>query len=157
MIGIDTKNNICLPTVLQDHLLLLAIYGKVIYFHLEMTIRQFDKCDTCWPLGNLLLQNYLLVQKKKSEDIVPFCVATDTPVMEFCWCLPLVSKPVWISHLHASWHACRRFLRFTSGATPVDLLATFLCFGHFSDARESDLTKHVLCFSNCQPNNSAPR
>ena len=36
------------------------------------------------------------------------------------WCLPWVSKPVWISPAH--FLACMQFLRFTSGATPAHLL-----------------------------------
>ena len=34
-----------------------------------------------------------------------------------------VSKPGWICHLRVSPPACNGFLRFTSGATPADLLA----------------------------------
>ena len=33
--------------------------------------------------------------KKFLEDISPFCGATDTPVLDFWWCLLWVSKPEW--------------------------------------------------------------
>ena len=49
--------------------------------------------------------------------------ATDTPVLDFWWCLSWVSKSGWIPCLHALSPACNGFLRFTSGATPADLLA----------------------------------
>ena len=55
----------------------------------------------------------------------PFCGTTDTPVLDF-W----VSKPGWIPHLRASWHAHNRCLRFTSGVTPADLLAATMAAGH---------------------------
>ena len=35
------------------------------------------------------------------EDTSPFCGATDTPVLDFWWRLPWVSKLGWIPHLHA--------------------------------------------------------
>ena len=52
-----------------------------------------------------------------------FCGATDTPVLDFWWCLPWVSKPGWIPHLRALSPVCHEFLRFTSGATPADCIA----------------------------------
>ena len=33
------------------------------------------------------------------EDISPFCGAADTPILDFWWCLPWVSKPGWILSL----------------------------------------------------------
>ena len=48
--------------------------------------------------------------------------AIDTPVLDFWWHLPWVSKPGCIPHLHAFSPACNGFLRFTSGATPADPL-----------------------------------
>ena len=56
------------------------------------------------------------------EDTSPSCGATDTPVLDFWWCLPWVSKPEWIPHLHALLPACNEFLRFTSGVTPTDCI-----------------------------------
>ena len=53
----------------------------------------------------------------------PFCGATDTPLLDFWWCLLWVSKPEWAAlfmlggHVHVT---C--LLRFTSGATPADLM-----------------------------------
>ena len=51
-----------------------------------------------------------------------FCGATDTPVLDFWWHLPWVSKPGWIPCFCASSPAHNGFLRFTSGPTPADLL-----------------------------------
>ena len=61
--------------------------------------------------------------KKFLEDMIPFCGATDSPVLDFWWLLPWVSNLGWIPHLCASLPVHNRFLRFTSGATPADLLA----------------------------------
>ena len=44
------------------------------------------------------------------------------PVLDFYWRLPWVSKSGWIPGLHASSLVWNVFLRFTSSATPVDLL-----------------------------------
>ena len=43
-------------------------------------------------------------------------------VLDFWWCLPWVSKPGWIPHLHVLLPACNGLLRFTSSTTPADLL-----------------------------------
>ena len=51
------------------------------------------------------------------EDTRPFCEATDTPVSDLWWRLPLVSKAGW-SRLHA-FLPCAPLLRFTSGVTPA--------------------------------------
>ena len=64
----------------------------------------------------------LVFFKNFLEDVSPFCGATDTSVLDFWWCLPWVSKPGWIPCLHALSPAWNEFLRFTSGATPADLL-----------------------------------
>ena len=56
----------------------------------------------------------------------PFCGATDTPILNFWWCLLWVSKPEWVLpylSLAEAYVLCYMFLRFTSGATPADLLA----------------------------------
>ena len=52
-----------------------------------------------------------------------FCGATDTPVFDFWWHLPWVSKPGWIPCLCAPSPVWDKFIKFTSGATPADLLA----------------------------------
>ena len=57
-----------------------------------------------------------------AEDTSPFRGVTDTPVLDFWWCLLLVSKPGWIPYLHAFSPACNKFPRFTSSATPANLL-----------------------------------
>ena len=64
------------------------------------------------------------------EDMSPFCGATDTPVLDFWWRLPWVSKPGWIPRFHASLPVHNGFLRFTSGAIPADLLAASMAAGH---------------------------
>ena len=56
------------------------------------------------------------------EDMSPFCGATDTPVLDFWWCLSWVSKPGLIPRLRALSPVCHEFLRFTSGATPADCI-----------------------------------
>ena len=62
----------------------------------------------------------------------PFCGATDTPVLDFWWYLPWVSKPGWIPRLPALSPACNEFLRFTSGVTPADLLAASMAASHIA-------------------------
>ena len=56
------------------------------------------------------------------EDISPFCGAANTPILDFWWCLPWVSKPGWFPHLRASLPAHKGFLRFTSGVAPADCI-----------------------------------
>ena len=58
------------------------------------------------------------------EDLIPFCGFTDAPVFDFWWRLLWVSKPEWSSlfTLDGGEHVICS-LRFTSGATPDDLLA----------------------------------
>ena len=67
------------------------------------------------------------------EDTCPFCGATYTPVLDFWWHLPWVSKPRWI--LLACFLACIPLLLFTSDVTPADLLmasmvAYFVSYTH---------------------------
>ena len=59
---------------------------------------------------------------KKLEDMSNFCGATDTPVLDFWWCLFWVSKPAWAAlfTLGRGVHVTH-FLRFTSCVTPADL------------------------------------
>ena len=47
---------------------------------------------------------------------------TGTPVLDFGWCLPWISKLVWIHHLRAFSPACKWFLRSTSDVTTAALL-----------------------------------
>ena len=47
---------------------------------------------------------------------------TDTPTLNFWWCLSKVSKPGWIPFLCAFLPTYNGFLRFTSDATPADFL-----------------------------------
>ena len=58
------------------------------------------------------------------EDKIPFCGATDTPVLDF-WCRLLwVSKPEWAAFLMLSRGVhVTSSLRYISGATSADLLA----------------------------------
>ena len=56
-------------------------------------------------------------------NISPFCRATDTPVLDFWYCLHWVSKPEWTPSLCSSLSTWGdEFLRFTSSTTPADLL-----------------------------------
>ena len=55
-------------------------------------------------------------------NLSPFHGATDTPVLDFWWHLPWVSKLGWIPCLCASLPVCNGFLRFTSGVTPADCM-----------------------------------
>ena len=52
-----------------------------------------------------------------------FCGATDTPVLDIWWCLLWPSKPEWVALLKFGAGICVTHpLRFTSVATPADLL-----------------------------------
>ena len=73
--------------------------------------------------ANLFILVLILLIKTISYDL-PFCEATDTPILGFWWRLPWVSKPGWITRFHAFLPAHNLFLRFTYGATPTDLLIT---------------------------------
>ena len=53
-----------------------------------------------------------------------FSGATDTPVLDFGFCNPGLQSQDGSLRLHALLPAPNGFLRFTSGATPADLLAT---------------------------------
>ena len=52
--------------------------------------------------------------RKTFEGISPFCKATGSPVLDFWWCMP---------GFQARLDSSLGFLRFTSGATPVDFMA----------------------------------
>ena len=84
---------------------------------------QLFKCflwSVCYADGTLSTENHSVL--KLLEDISPFCGATDTPDLNFCGCLPWVSKPWWITCLCASPLMCNGFVRFTSGPTSADLV-----------------------------------
>ena len=69
-------------------------------------------------------ENIFLKKNKFLEDLSPFNRATDTPVLDFWWCLALGFKAREDSLTCMLCYLCaRRFLRFTSGATPADFLA----------------------------------
>ena len=68
-----------------------------------------------WYMFNLFFFNFC-------RTSVSFLMAPDPPVLDFWFRLLWVSKPGWIPSLFASLPACDVFLRFTSGATPADLL-----------------------------------
>ena len=57
----------------------------------------------------------------------------------------LVSKPVWIRHLCAFSLACNGFLRFTSGATPAELLAVRMLAKPIADQVFSKVNLRHLC------------
>ena len=60
-----------------------------------------------------------IIKKIFLEDISALCGTTDTPVLEFWWCLPWVLKPGWIICLCASlpvWNGI-------SGVSSADQLA----------------------------------
>ena len=71
-------------------------------------------------------------KKNFFEDISPFCGAIDTPVFDFWSRLPWVSKQGRSMCLHVSSTTCNRILRFTSGATPAELLAASIATEPFS-------------------------
>ena len=57
----------------------------------------------------------------------------------------LISKPGWIPRLHAPSLACNGFLRFTSGATPAELLRTSMADEPF----EIHVLEHILTILYC--------
>ena len=66
-------------------------------------------------------------------NISPFCGATDIPVLDFWWCLLWISKPEWVALFILGRGICfTHTLRFTSGATPTDLLAASMVAKLFS-------------------------
>ena len=65
------------------------------------------------------------------EDTSPFGGATDAPVSDFWWCLLWASKPEWTTLFtlgRGIGDVCS--LRFTSGATPAELLVAELLLSH---------------------------
>ena len=67
------------------------------------------------------------------EDTSPFYRETDTPVLEFWWCLLWVSKPEWTAlFVFSGGILVTHTLRFTSGATPADHLVASIAAKPFS-------------------------
>ena len=80
------------------------------------------KTDSLWFL---IFKNYL-------KDMSPFCGAIDSPVLDFWWRLPwdFNARCGSFTCILPRMLVCHGILRFTSGATPADLLTSFLL--HFS-------------------------
>ena len=60
------------------------------------------------------------------EDISPFCEVTDTPALDFSWCLPWVSKPEWavlFARLRRKWKI-KFYLNFSATIHTVFLFDT---------------------------------
>ena len=89
---------------------------------------------------------------KKMEDISPFYVATDTPVLNSWWHLFYVSKPEWAALFTLGRGICViYFQRFTSYVTPADLLVARMAAKPISSmypwvgiggARNQDISYH---------------
>ena len=68
---------------------------------------------------------------KSLEDIIPFCRATDTPDLDFGSCLPWVQSLDGFQCLYVLSPVYNRFLRFTPGVTPVELLVFSMAVKQF--------------------------
>ena len=114
-----------------------------------------------WNINNVnVLQLFF---KKILEDISPFRGATDTPVLDFWWHLPWVSKLGWIPHLCALSPVCNEFQRFTSGVTPADCIEVSIAAEPFQsmylqmcpqalvEAQGSNLWPSMLQAWHCRP------
>ena len=76
------------------------------------------------PKSVVVLYYDTFFKKNILEDMSSFCGATDTPVLDFWWRLLWVSKPEWVAlFMLGGGIGVTHSLRFTFGATPVDLLA----------------------------------
>ena len=93
---------------------------------IKIRLSQWTDFLFCFRLTNILFFFFFFFGGHESF----FSGATDTSVLDFWWCLPWVSKPGWIPHLHASLPGHNGFLRFTSGVTPTDLLAASMAASH---------------------------
>ena len=124
-------------------LCLFSVFGN--WRNREHGTRTVVKWEPCIPLectfsvANVTLKN-------------PFCGATDTPVLDFWWCLLWVSKPEWAALFTLERGICVTCsLRFTCGVTPANLLAasmvaeplfsTYLWLG-IGGAQTGDLSCH---------------
>ena len=81
---------------------------------------------------------------KKMEDISPFCGAIDTPILDFWWHLPWVSKSKWIPFLHASSPMCNGILRFTFDVITADLLAASMAAKSFQSTSIGGLESDTI-------------
>ena len=96
------------------------------------------------------------------KDTSPFCGAIDTPALDFWWRVPWVSKPGWIPTCVLPHMGVIGFLRFTSGATPADLLVAGIAFNGwwwtfknnrlFNGMIELHLTNHLEWTANFEAN-----
>ena len=69
----------------------------------------------------------------KIGGYMSFYGATDTPVLDFWWCLLWVSKPKWAALFTLGRGICDVCsLRFTSGVTPAELLMASMVTSHCS-------------------------
>ena len=109
-----TQNSFCISTI--NHESLLGTISGSLFFSIFSTNTPafwvLSACDliisrTCGI--NCIIFHYhikYLFFKKRLDDISPFCGATDTPNLDFWWCLIWVSKPKWatlftFTHLRA--------------------------------------------------------
>ena len=86
---------------------------------------------TVWKWKNQKAERITL-KKNYFEDSSPFYGAIDTPVLDFWSRLPWISKQGRSMCLHVSSTTRNRILRFTSGATPAELLAASIATEPFS-------------------------
>ena len=88
-------------------------------------VTRINKCFWFLPL--------FFIKEKFLEDISPFCGATDTPVLDFWWCLLWVLKPEWAASFTLGRGVCVTCsLRFTSGVMTADLLVASMAAKPFS-------------------------
>ena len=119
--------NICkLFVVLWQKLITSKITWCLFRFNLKLTL---NKGIVFVSFSHFLAvhwhKNMTFFFKKNFGGHKSFCGATDFPVFNFWWCLLSDSKPEWEA-LFAFSRGVRDIhsLRFTSGATPAELLAT---------------------------------
>ena len=115
-----------------------GVWGYHISFnhHLRFTERAPDHrftqfCSWCKDMSSM--QEFDFFLKKKFGRHMSLCGATNAPVLHFWWHLLWVSKPEWAALfiLGRSIHDVH-FLRFTSRATPADLLVANMATKPFS-------------------------
>ena len=80
--------------------ILLMTWKSVVILHRSR--RQHFMGDFHQQKWHTKLNAFFFFLNKFLEDMSPFCGATDTPVLDFWWRLPWVSKPGWIPRLRAS-------------------------------------------------------
>ena len=113
------------------------------FFQLEVLIERLEIQPSASGIYASLLTGYLyhiatfsmFFLKQILEDTSLFV----EPLIPLFRRQPWVSKPQWIPHLCVLSPACNEFPRFTSGATPADLLATSLCLLNVFSCRFFDI------------------